>query len=154
MKTVLFVCTGNSCRSVIAEGLLKKYVREHGRDDVRVVSAGVGTVDGLPPAPLAIEVMRREDADVSRFKTKVLTDDMVRSADLILVMEAFHKEEILMRNPRARGKTFLLKEFRRDTSGMSRGDLEVEDPIGHPVEKYEDCLAAIREEIKRIGKFL
>jgi len=153
-KTVLFVCTGNSCRSVIAEGLLRKYLEDRGRTDIKVTSAGVGTIDGMPPAPLAVEVMRKKGIDASALRTKILTDDMIRNADLILVMEEFHKQEIIERIPNARSKTFLLREFKRNSQDDGLEGPEIRDPIGQPLGEYEDCFGTIKAEIERIMEFL
>ena len=153
-KTILFVCTGNSCRSVLAEGLLKKYLEEKRRNDIRVISAGTGAVDGFSPMENTIEVMKKEDVDVSGYKTALVTDEMIKTADLVFVMEEFHKDKILERVPDAKDKTFLLRAFKRESNDEPQGGVDVLDPIGRPIRDYEYTLKMIKEEIEKIIKFL
>ena len=110
IHSVLFVCTGNSCRSVMAEGLLKKKLKELGKDDIVVRSAGVRSINDYPPTDETIEVMKGEGVDISRFKSTVLNNKLIIGADLILVMSAMHKAEIIRWTPEASAKTFLLRE--------------------------------------------
>jgi protein-tyrosine-phosphatase len=147
IKTILFVCTGNSCRSVMAEGLLKKYLKDEGRDDIEVASAGVRAIDGIEPTKEAIEVMRSEGADVSNHRSRGLTDELIKKADLILVMSAHHMDDIVNRVPEAASKVHMLKE-----QPCACEDTGIEDPIGRPVSFYREVLAAIKKELKRILK--
>lgn len=153
IKSVLFICTGNSCRSIMAEGLLKKYLKELGKDNITVHSAGIMPVDGMSPTTETIEVMKKEGVDVSKFKAKYLTADMIRKADIILVMESFHKNEVLNKVPEAAAKTFLLKEF---GNGEEHNPvrLGIKDPIGKPMEDYRHVLVTIKTEIERIVSLL
>jgi len=153
IKTVLFVCTGNSCRSVMAEGLLKKYLEDLGKD-IAVMSAGTGTLDGMPPTIPTIEVMKAEGIDVSAFRSKILTEKLIKAADLILVMEAMHKEEVLRRVPSASSKTYLLREFGRSGKAERPKDPEIPDPIGQPVEYYRNSLYLIKDELQRITRII
>ncbi|MFH1189795.1 MAG: low molecular weight protein arginine phosphatase [Candidatus Omnitrophota bacterium] len=152
-KTILFICTGNSCRSVMAEAILRKRLRELGRDDIEVRSAGVSAFEGMPPSDETIEVVREEGVDVSDYRTKRVTTEMVRKADLILVMEPAHKEDISGILPEAAEKTFLLKEFGR-LSPSGRRDPGVSDPIGKPAEEYRATKDEIKAEIERLIKKL
>ena len=154
VKSILFVCTGNSCRSIMAEGLLKQYLKAFGRDDIEVRSAGVGAVDGLPPTNGTIEVMNRKDVDVSNYRSKKLTNDLIKNSDLILVMEYSHKDEVIRRMPEARSKTYLLKEFGLDEKVVRPDGFSVPDPIGRPIKDYEYSLDTIKSEIERIVKIL
>ena len=154
IKSVLLVCTGNSCRSIMAEGLLKRYLKEHGKDHIEVSSAGVRALDDIPPTDATIAVMKREGIDASGFLSKKLTDDMKRGADLILGMENIHRDEIIRRVPEAASKTHLLKKFGSNKNKGEFQESDVPDPIGRPIEDYEYCLSMIKDQVERIGKIL
>lgn len=148
IRSVLFICTGNSCRSVMAEGLLRKRLYELGKDGIEVRSAGVRALHGMPPTDETIEVMDEFGVDVSDFLSKNVTIDMIRKADLILTMEPIHKEEIIRTEPGAASKTFLLKEY-ENLSRINPKGFSVHDPIGKPVEEYRITRDEIENEIER-----
>jgi protein-tyrosine-phosphatase len=154
IKSVLFVCTGNSCRSVMAEGLLKKLLKALGKTHIEVRSAGIGAVSGMGPTDETMEVMRREDIDVSGHSAKRLTEDMVKGSDLVLVMEEVHKNEILRRVPGAKAKTYLLKEFGLGKDAEKDELTGVPDPICRPMTAYEYSFNVIKSEIERIARLL
>ena len=109
MKTILFVCTGNICRSPMAEGLFRHAVARRG--DYRVVSAGIGAIDGQPPSLHAIRAMKELGLDISQQRSRMLTANLVREADLIFGMTHNHVDSVLLLYPFAAEKTFLLREF-------------------------------------------
>ncbi|MEI8175535.1 MAG: L-threonylcarbamoyladenylate synthase, partial [Candidatus Omnitrophota bacterium] len=95
IKKVLFVCTGNSCRSPFAEGYLKKRLREIERDDIHVFSRGTSTSGGIGATPETLTLLREADFDLRSHISRRLTDVDMREADLVLVMEEYHRAEVL-----------------------------------------------------------
>ncbi len=150
---ILCVCTGNSCRSVIAEGLFRERLKERlsGGRQIQVVSAGLGTWGGGKPTPETITAMRELEIDVSGHVSQPVTAELVRSADVILVMEASHREIMQQRFPEAGGKVFLLKEFQA-TRPVS--DPSIADPIGQPLWVYTQCRMIIEDSVERIVRWL
>lgn len=119
-KRILLLCTGNTCRSSIAEGILKHKL-EHtsvGSRRPEVVSAGLSAFDGSPASDEAVRAMRERGIDISSHRAKNVTREMVSSADLILVMTLTHKRMTLDRFPEARGKVFTLKEYVSKNSSL------------------------------------
>ncbi len=129
---VLLVCTGNVCRSPMAEYLLRRWLGPDSRWDVR--SAGVSTFDGLPASDEAVEALREKGLDGQTHRSRYLNQELVDAADLIVVMTRSHRRMILDRFPRARERVVLLNEF----SHQRRG-LDVEDPIGMSQDVYRAC---------------
>ena len=152
-RSVLFVCTGNSCRSVMAESILRKRLYELGKDGIDVRSAGVRALNGLPSSNETIEVMKEEGVDVSDYRTKNITADMIKKADLILAMEPVHKDEILALVPEAGSKTYLLKEYGGSSTFNPKG-FSIHDPIGKPIDEYRITRDEIKTEIERFVKGL
>jgi protein-tyrosine-phosphatase len=154
IRSVLFVCTGNSCRSIMAEGLMKDALKELGKEDIRIGSAGVSAIDGFHPTRETIEAMKREGIDVSGFQSRSLTDEMIRDTDLILVMASHHMDDIIKRAPQAASKTHILKQYGRRDDSCACEDLDISDPIGKPMEVYEYTLGEIKREVNRIARIL
>lgn len=154
IKSILFVCTGNSCRSVMAEGLLKKALRLAGKEHIKVNSAGVGAIDGMAPTDETIRAMKSEGIDVLGSKSKRVTARLVSEADLILVMAAHHMDDIISRFPDAAAKTHLLRQYGVDCQTQACEDLDVIDPISQAASVYENVLKEIKKEIERIVKLL
>ncbi|MBI4354838.1 MAG: hypothetical protein HY597_00125 [Candidatus Omnitrophica bacterium] len=155
-KTILFVCTGNSCRSVMAKGLMERWLQEKGQpwsSEIHVKSAGIAAMDGMSASRETQELLRQVGVEMSGHMARKLTDPTIKEADLIFVMESVHLEEIVRRVPSAKPKTHLLKAF-----GMKdHATLLVQhipDPIGKPMEVYEVCFMMIQEAIERVGNWL
>ncbi len=140
MKTILFVCTGNSCRSVMAEGLLKKMLGLHGHQ-FYVHSAGIEAVDGFPSTPATIKALKEEGVDVSTHRSRRLTLEMIKTAHKIYVMEHLHMDWVLRMCPEAKHKTHLLSEF---SSEHEKETIGIPDPIRMSDNFYKNVLIAIR----------
>ena len=136
IKHILVVCVGNICRSPMAEVLLQKALREQG--DFTVESAGLGAVVGHAADDTAQEVMRESGEDMSAHRARQIHPDMVKKADLILVMEAGHKQSLDIADPTARGKVTRLGEWQ---------DRDIADPYRKPKPVFEEVLADIREGV-------
>src|SRR5687767_1784922 len=140
MKTILFVCTGNVCRSPMAEGLFRAAVKNN--PEYRVFSAGVGAVDGQPPSPHAVRACKELNIDISRQRSRMLTAELVRQADFIFGMTHGHLDAITLLYPQVMEKTFLLREF-DDT--LDTFEKDISDPIGGSLETYQYCRDQIEQ---------
>ena len=149
-KTVLFVCTGNSCRSVMAEYLLKKYLADQGRKDVDVVSAGTFAFLGILPTHETAKLIHGIGLDASGHRARRATDDLVRQSDIILTMERRHQEDLMRQFPSEAGRIHLLGEY----VGLEPFEAEVEDPIGKSEQFYADCFSKIKNAIQKLGALL
>jgi glycine hydroxymethyltransferase len=149
MKTILFVCTGNICRSPMAEGLFRHAV--DGRGEFRVLSAGVGAIDGQSPSANAVRAMRELGIDISKQRSRMLTAELVDQADLILGMTHNHVDSISLLYPQAAEKSFLLREF---DDSLDYYEKDISDPIGGPIEIYKACRDQIAQGIATTLNFI
>src|SRR5260370_16893195 len=149
MKTILFVCTGNICRSPMAEGLFRHAVK--GRGDFRVFSAGVGAVGGLPPSEHGVRALQELGIDISRQRSRMLTADLVEQAPYIFGMPHPHADAIRLLYPHAAEKTFLLREFDETLDSYEN---DISDPIGGSYDVYLNCRDQIEQGIASMLKFI
>lgn len=141
-KEILFVCTGNSCRSAMAEGIMRKAVKDI--KNIHISSAGVATYDGMPASKEAILVMENAGVDISGHRARRVTDRMLKVADFILVMDQGHKQHILNSVNGIGKKVFLLKEFSNEKSGQ----MAIQDPIGRHISFYERVANELQKSIE------
>ncbi|MFY9176568.1 MAG: low molecular weight protein arginine phosphatase [Caldicoprobacterales bacterium] len=146
---ILFVCTGNTCRSSMAEALFKDMIKKHYPDklkDIKVMSAGVAARDGDKASPNAIRAMEELGIDLAFHSATQLTAELISEADLILTMTQRHRDMVLIMNPGARDKVYTLIEYAHDGQQDQAG-LDIEDPFGGSVEVYRKCAAQIKRAL-------
>ncbi|MBL0713785.1 MAG: low molecular weight protein arginine phosphatase [Desulfosarcina sp.] len=152
---ILFVCTGNICRSPMAEGLLRHMLARRSLSGVQIRSAGIHALDGRPAEPHAVEAARELGADITGHTARSLDREMVERADMILVMERGQAELIARVLPRATQK----EKLRLLAAGSAEsGSPEVDDPYGMSLDAYRTCahvirrcLTAVLEQIEDMG---
>jgi len=144
---VLFVCTGNTCRSPMAEGALKTLLEKQRPGKYEVISAGTMGAAGYPATLYAIEAARIWDADISKHESQPLTEDLIERADLIFGMTPEHVDAVVRLNREAADRTFLLSSFPRP----GRKGERIEDPIGQSLDRYNETFLEIGEYL---GKHL
>jgi protein-tyrosine phosphatase len=143
---VLFVCSGNICRSVMAERILKKLSKQYNIKHLEVDSCGILKVDNFPMPQEMIMVLKEEKIEQIAHVPKVINEELVNWADIILVMEKIHLEYIQNNFPAATKKTHLLKEYAQ----IEDENKEIRDPIGSDYNEYLNCLHEIKISINKL----
>ncbi len=137
IRRILLVCTGNICRSPLAEALLRRTLEERGVEGVSATSAGTGAWDGAPASEGAYLVGLERGLDLSGHRARLLTRELVAEADLILTMARHHRARVDELG--GEGRVFVLGEY----GGREGDEAEVSDPFGGDLEVYRDTCAEL-----------
>jgi len=140
---ILFVCTGNTCRSPMAEAVARKIAIERGLTDVEAMSAGTSAHDGSPASDGSLLIGIERNMDLGSHRAQTLTRDMVQNADLVLAMGPHHLERIEALG--GAGKAFLLSDFASHGASMRA----ISDPIGMELDVYRATADELEDEIRR-----
>jgi protein-tyrosine phosphatase len=175
MTAVIVVCTGNVCRSPIAEGLMRR-ATEHRTvgAPITVSSAGTAGWEGSPATPEAVEAAAGRGVDISGHVATRLRPGMPAAADLVLCMATEHRDQIASEEPQAVDRTFTLKELvrlleggaraaatptariaaaaaaRADAEGSAHPDEDIADPLGLPLDGYRAIATELDDWIGRL----
>ena len=142
MKTILFVCTANQCRSPMAEGLMRRKLEREGRaGEIRAASAGVDALDGCRATENSIQAMAARGIDISEHRSRATTDKILQDAALILTMERAHANVLQALFPAHAERVHLLAQ-------MAGLESDVADPVGSPLEDYRRTAQEIENLIE------
>jgi protein-tyrosine-phosphatase len=136
-KKVVFVCTGNTCRSPMAAGLMRDAASRLSLD-LEVQSAGIAAFPGVPYTQEAIEALQEKGIDISGGVSQPLSKTLVMEADVLLTMTPEHRDAILRKLPMLQEKVFLLSDF------VGEGETPVVDPVGQDLDTYRK----VREQLE------
>lgn len=146
LYTILFVCTGNICRSPMAEGLLRAELSPRSSEFASVGSAGTSTPPGLPASVHSVTALREKGIDIAGHQSRPLSAALINDSDLILTMEAHHRQAIITAWPHATQRAFVLSSFADpEWAGTPRG---IADPIGQELGAYRRTRDQIDEYIR------
>lgn len=148
MKGIMFVCTGNICRSAMAHQYMQKRLYDlHREKDIFVSSCGTSAQTGDISTQNAIAVMQKYDVDLIKHRATSMFDIDVENYDLILCMTEAHKFNFLTYFPKMSGKVFTLKEY---VYGEDEQNINISDPWGYDIRVYNSCAKEIVDCVDKL----
>jgi len=149
---VVFVCTGNTCRSCMAEGVFRAIASQEAPEiSFTTISRGINAYDGDPASEHSVKALKSLwNIDISLHKAKLLDYEDVMHTDLLLTMTKAQRDTLKIKYPDRQANIFTLKEFAFPELGTNSNELEIADPFGMPYQKYESCSYEIYECVKSV----
>lgn len=145
MKKIMFICTGNICRSAMADGLMKKLVKDNNKE-IAVYSCGIFAEDGDMPTFNAIEAIKEYDVDLKLHRATNIRNSKIEDMDIILCATVSHKNNVINMYPNLKDKIFTIKEY----ADYDKNDLDIPDPWGYDIETYKFCAITISKCLNKI----
>lgn len=140
---ILFVCTGNTCRSPLAEAIARRILADSGKSNVIVESAGTQAWDGAPASDEALLIGFERNLDLSNHRSRRLTPEIVEASDLVLVMSPEHLAQV--REMDSTASAYLLGGY-----GTGEKSHAIADPFGGDLQDYRDTADELERELKEI----
>lgn len=145
MKKIMFICTGNICRSAMAEWLMKKLVKDN-NIEAKIYSSGIFAEDGDIPTYNAIEAIKEYGVDLREHRATNIRRSKIEDMDIILCATNSHKNNVINMYPNLKDKIYTIKEY----AGFNESDLDIQDPFGYDIETYRFCASAINDCLEKI----
>lgn len=143
---IMFICTGNICRSAMAHAMLEKRAKDENRN-IEVYSCGLFAENGDKPTEEAISVLDKiYNVDLTKHRATNIENSQIKNMDIILCATTSHKNNVLNKYPELEGKVFTMKEF----AGYPENNMDINDPWGCSYGIYEKCAAEISACINKL----
>lgn len=145
MKKIMFICTGNICRSAMADALMKKMAKDKNKE-IDVYSCGIFAQDGDMPTYNAVEAMKEYNVELKNHRATNIRNSKIEDMDIILCATVSHKNNVISMYPELTNKIYTIKEY----AGFDKNDLDIPDPWGYDIETYRFCASTINKCLERI----
>ena len=142
---IMFICTGNICRSAMAHKMLEKRAKEENKD-VEVYSCGIYAQNGDIPTYEALTVMKDYGIDLSNHRATNIRNSNIKDMDVILCATTAHKNNVIAMYPELKDRVYTMKEY----AGYPQNDIDIKDPWGYGIEVYRKCAKELEDCINKI----
>jgi len=142
---IMFICTGNICRSAMAHVMLEDKAKKQNKD-IQVYSCGVYAQNGDISTEEAIETMEEYQIDLKKHRATNIRSSKIEDMDVILCATTAHKDNVLNMYPDLEGKVYTMKEY----AGFDKKNLDIKDPWGYDISTYRRCASEIEKCIENL----
>lgn len=147
---IMFICTGNICRSAMAHKLMEKKIQDEGIHNIEIYSCGIFAEDGDGSTYNAIEAMKEYDVNLKEHRATNIRNSQIKEMDLILCATKSHKNSVLQMYKELEGKVYTIKEYIKP----DEKDLDIKDPWGYDIDVYRFCASEIDKCLDELIKKL